>query len=220
MMSKEIPLVILSSLAFAFMSSDILIDGSSANVISRVDGCILLCFFMIFMRYTFAIAHNQNASEAEEKKVMGMGKATLFILAGLVGLVVGGQLFVVGASNVARNLGVSESVIGLTLVAGGTSLPELATSVVAALKKNSGIAIGNVIGSCLFNIFFVLGCSATILPLSMGEIGLLDVLVLLGSSVLFWLVGWFFKERTITRMEGVLMVACYVAYTSYLIALQ
>ena len=220
MMSKEIPLVILSALVFGFMANDVLLDGGSANVISRIDGWILLCFFMIFLRYTFAIAHNNTESGVDEVKEMNMIKATLFIFAGLVGLVVGGQLFVAGASNVARALGVSESVIGLTLVAGGTSLPELATSVVAAMKKNSGIAIGNVIGSCLFNLFFVLGCSATILPLSMGEIGLIDVLVLIGSAVLFWLVGWFFKKRTITRIEGALMVICYVVYTGYLISLQ
>ena len=119
-----------------------------------------------------------------------------------------------------RSWGVSESVIGLTLVAGGTSLPELATSVTAALKKNPGIAIGNVIGSNLFNIFFVLGCSATVSPLPMGNINNLDLSVLIASSLLLWLVGWFFRKRTITRLEGALMVGCYVVYTAYLIAQQ
>ena len=99
-------------------------------------------------------------------------------------------------------------------------MPELATSITAALKKNPGIAIGNVIGSNLFNLFFVLGCSATIVPLPMGNIGNFDMAVLVGSSVLFWLVGWFFRKRTITRLEGALMVACYVAYTSVLIMQQ
>ena len=108
----------------------------------------------------------------------------------------------------------------MTIVAGGTSLPELATSVTAALKKNSGIAIGNVFGSNLFNIFFVLGCSATIAPLPMGGINNVDMVVLVGSAVLFWIVGWFFKKRTITRVEGALLVACYVAYTVYLISQQ
>ena len=108
----------------------------------------------------------------------------------------------------------------MTLVAGGTSLPELATSITAALKKNSGIAIGNVIGSNLFNIFFVLGCSASVSPLPMGNINNVDVAVLIGSSLLFWLVGWFFKKRTITRIEGALLVVCYVAYTAYLISQQ
>ena len=114
----------------------------------------------------------------------------------------------------------SESTIGLTIVAGGTSLPELATSVTAALKKNPGIAIGNVIGSNLFNIFLVLGCSATISPLPMGGINNIDISVLVGSAVLFWIVGWFFKKRTITRSEGALLTACYIAYTVFLISQQ
>ena len=141
-------------------------------------------------------------------------------MGGLAGLIYGGQLFVDGASGVASSLGVSESIIGLTIVAGGTSLPELATSVTAALKKNPGIAVGNVIGSNLFNIFFVLGCSATVSPLPMGGITNLDLVVMTASAVLFWIVGWFFKERTITRVEGALMVICYVAYTAYLISMQ
>ena len=221
MLSKEIPLVILASLVMAFCANDVLLDGGSTNAISRIDGLILLCFFLIFLRYTFAIARNGGEeSEGEKIKEMPMWKSVLFILGGLAGLIYGGQLFVDGASGVASSLGVSESIIGLTIVAGGTSLPELATSVTAALKKNSGIAVGNVIGSNLFNIFFVLGCSSTISPLPLGGITNLDMLVMVGSTILFWLVGWFFKKRTITRVEGALMVACYVAYTAYLIAQQ
>ena len=202
-MSKEIPLVILSSLVLFVCANDMMLDREAVNVISRSDGFVLLAFFLIFMRYTFAIARN-GADEA----------------GGLAGLIFGGQLFVDGASGLARSWGVSESVIGLTLVAGGTSLPELATSVTAALKKNPGIAIGNVIGSNLFNIFFVLGCSATVSPLPMGNINNLDLSVLIASSLLLWLVGWFFRKRTITRLEGALMVGCYVVYTAYLIAQQ
>ena len=114
-------------------------------------------------------------------------------------------------------LGVSESIIGLTLVAGGTSLPELATSVVAALKKNPEMAIGNVIGSNLFNIFFVLGCSATITPMNIQGITNLDLGVMIGSCVLLYIFGLFFKKRTITRPEGILLIACYIAYITYLI---
>lgn len=221
-MSKEIPLVILSSLALTFFANDIILDGGEQNVISRIDGLVLLCFFMIFMRYTFAIARNGSEEQSEEQKVkeLPMWKSLAFIIGGLAGLIIGGQLFVDGASGVARSLGVSDSIIGLTLVAGGTSLPELATSITAALKKNSGIAVGNVIGSNLFNIFFVLGCSATISPLPMGGINNIDMAVLVGSSVLFWLVGWFFKKRTITRIEGALLVMCYIGYTAFLISQQ
>ena len=156
---------------------------------------------------------------------MPVWRSSVYILGGLAGLIFGGQWFVEGASGIASSLGVSDSIIGLTLVAGGTSLPELATSVTAALKKNpgiaiGGIAIGNVIGSNLFNLFFVLGCSASVSPLPMGNINNIDILVLVLSSVLFWLVGWFFKKRTITRIEGALLVVCYIAYTTYLIMQQ
>ena len=213
-MSKEIPLVILSSLVLFFCANDVMLDQGNENIIGRIDGLILLAFFLIFLRYTFAIARNGGEEVGEEQKIkeMPVWKSVLFIVGGLAGLE--------GASGIARSLGVSESVIGLTLVAGGTSLPELATSVTAALKKNPGIAIGNVIGSNLFNIFFVLGCSATISPLPMGGINNLDLTVMIASALLLWLVGWFFKKRTITRPEGVLMMVCYVAYTAYLIAQQ
>lgn len=216
-MSKEIPLVILSSFVLAFMANDIWLDGGSSNVIGRTDGLVLLAFFLIFMRYTFSIARNQEG-ESEEQKIVEMPvwRSSVYILGGLAGLIFGGQWFVEGASGIASSLGVSDSIIGLTLVAGGTSLPELATSVTAALKKNPGIAIGNVIGSNLFNLFFVLGCSASVSPLPMGNINNIDILVLVLSSVLFWLVGWFFKKRTITRIEGALLVVCYIAYTTYL----
>ena len=220
-LSKEIPLVVLASFALTFMANDIWLDGGASNVISRIDGLVLLGFFLIFLRYTFAIARNGGEeAEGEKIKEMPIWKSTLFILGGLAGLIYGGQLFVDGASGIASSLGVSESIIGLTIVAGGTSLPELATSVTAALKKNSGMAVGNVIGSNLFNIFFVLGCSATISPLPMGGINNVDMAVLIGSAILFWIVGWFFKKRTITRVEGALLVVCYVAYTAYLIAQQ
>ena len=135
----------------------------------------------------------------------------------MAALIYGGQLFVDGATGIARSLGVSESIIGLTLVAGGTSLPELATSIVAALKKNPEIAIGNVIGSNLFNIFFVLGCSASITPLHLSGITNFDLFTLAGSGILLWFFGLFFAKRTITRIEGSIMVVCYIAYTLVLI---
>lgn len=217
-MSNEIPLVILSAIAILFCANDILLSGSSTDLLSRGDGLILLLFFAIFMRYTFSIAKNGNSEDStEEVKTMSGIKATLFILGGLAGLIFGGQFFVDGASGIASSMGVSESVIGLTIVAAGTSLPELATSAVAALKKNSGMAIGNVIGSNIFNSFFVLGCASTITPLSMGGINNIDLLTMVGASVLFFIFGWLYKQRTITRIEGAAMVACYIAYTTFLV---
>ena len=216
--TNEIPLVLLSSLALVACASDIVLDGGVGNVIGRGDGIILLLFFAIFMRYTFSIAKSSGEESGEQIKLMPIWKSLLFIVLGLAGLIFGGQLFVDGASGIARSLGVSESVIGLTLVAGGTSLPELATSVVAAVKKKPGIAIGNVIGSNLFNIFLVLGASATVSPLPLGNIGVSDMLMLVVSSVLFWAAGWFFKDKTITRIEGAIMVALYVGYIWWLIS--
>lgn len=220
-MTREIPLVILSALVLFFCANDILFNGDSINILSHSDGAIMLLFFIVFMWYTFSIAKNGvSDNNSEEVKPMPMWRSLLYIIGGLAGLIYGGQMFVDGACNIARAMGASESLIGLTLVAAGTSLPELATSVTAALKKNSGIAIGNVIGSNIFNIFFILGVSSTITPLQMGNIGNFDLGVLIGSSILFWIVGWFFKTRTITRAEGAFMVICYIAYTAMLIMQQ
>ena len=216
LMSKELPLVILSSLVMWAVASDTLLDGEAANVVSRIDGILLLAFFAIFMRYTFSIA-KADSPDTEEIKPMPMRKAALWIIGGLAGLIFGGRYFVDGASGIARSLGVSESVIGLTLVAAGTSLPELATSVVAALKKNPGIAIGNVIGSCLFNVFFIIGTAATIAPLPLGGITQTDMLTLVGASVLLWFFGLVIGDRKITRVEGTFMVLCFIAYTAWLI---
>lgn len=213
---KEIPLCILSSIVLLICANDVFLDKGSDNILSVTDGLILLCFFIIFLGYTFAIASAGNDA-SEEIKAMPIWKSALYIIGGLAGLILGGQWFVDGASGLARTIGVSESVIGLTIVAGGTSLPELATSVVAALKKNPEIAIGNAIGSNLFNIFFVLGCSATITPMHMGNITNFDLGVLLVSGILLWFFGLFFAKRTITRMEGVILVLCYVVYIGVLL---
>ena len=221
-LKKEIPLCILSSVALWVCANDVFLDHSAENILNRADGLLLLCFFAIFMGYTFAIAFPSGHASAEgsgeeEIKLLPWWKSVIYILGGLAALVYGGQLFVNGATGIARSLGVSESVIGLTLVAGGTSLPELATSIVAALKKNPEIAIGNVIGSNLFNIFFVLGCSASITPLHLTGITNFDLFALVMSGILMWFFGLFFAKRTITRMEGGILVLCYVAYTAYLI---
>lgn len=221
-LKKEIPLCILSSVALWVCANDVFLDHSAENILNRADGLLLLCFFAIFMGYTFAIAFPSGQASAEgsgeeEIKLLPWWKSVIYILGGLAALVYGGQLFVNGATGIARSLGVSESVIGLTLVAGGTSLPELATSIVAALKKNPEIAIGNVIGSNLFNIFFVLGCSASITPLHLTGITNFDLFALVISGILMWFFGLFFAKRTIIRMEGGILVLCYVAYTAYLI---
>ncbi len=201
---KEIPLCILSSIVLLICANDVFLDKAPENILNRVDGLLLLCFFVIFMGYTFAIASKPVTTEQQaehpvieeetEIKSLPWWQSILYIIGGLAALIYGGQLFVDGATGIARNLGVSESIIGLTLVAGGTSLPELATSIVAALKKNPEIAIGNVIGSNLFNIFFVLGCSASITPLHLSGITNFDLFTLVGSGILLWLFGLFFAK--------------------------
>ena len=221
-LKREIPLCILSSFALLICANDVLLDSSGENILSITDGLLLLCFFAIFLSYTFAIAKRDGSmkeplQEEDEIRLLPAWKSTLYILGGLAGLIIGGNFFVDGASGIARGLGVSESIIGLTLVAGGTSLPELATSIVAALKKNPEIAIGNVIGSNLFNIFFVLGCSASITPLRLTGITNFDLWVLVGASLLLWLFGIFFGKRIITRLEGSILILCYIAYTVVLI---
>lgn len=222
-LQKEIPLCILASVVLLICANGMFLNGDAENVLDRTDGLLLLCFFAIFMSYTFAIVsgnRKEAEAEGEEIKVLPTWKSALYIIGGLGALIAGGSFFVDGACGIARSLGVSESVIGLTLVAGGTSLPELATSVVAALKKNPEIAIGNVIGSNLFNIFFVLGCSASLTPLRLTGITNLDLWVLVASGVLLWFFGLFFAKRTITRIEGSILVLCYVAFIAVLIYQQ
>ena len=217
---KEIPLCILASVALLAISNDMLLDKQPLDVVSRTDGFLLLLFSIIFMVYTFSIARQHGDEEAEEVKQIPLWLSLIYIIGGLAALVFGGNIFVDGATGIARSLGVSESVIGLTLVAGGTSLPELATSVVAALKKNPEMAIGNVVGSNLFNIFLVLGASATITPLNLIGITNFDLLSLVIASVILWFFGVFYKKRTITRVEGTILVVCYIAYTATLIVLS
>lgn len=220
-MANEIPLVVLSSLALLAIGSGPALGLSGIREIGRPDGILLLLFFMIFMRYTFSQAKNTPdipdpaAENAAGKPAMPMWKAAVWVIAGLAGLVYGGDRFVAGASGIAQSLGMSEAAIGLTIVAAGTSLPELATSVAAALKGKTGIAVGNVIGSNIFNIFLVLGLTATVTPLPFGGIGETDLLVMTVASLLFWFFGWRFGERVINRWEGGFLVACYVAYVAW-----
>ena len=217
LIKKEIPLCILASFVLILLCADAT-EGCVAGGLSRTDGLVLLCFMAIFLSHTFSIAagEEQNASESGIKE-MPMWRAILFSIGGLSFLIAGGESFVRGASGLARALGASESLIAVTIVAGGTSLPELATSVVAALKGKSEMAVGNVVGSNLFNIFLILGLSSTISPIKLAGIGAIDLGMVLLSSIVLWFVGVFYKERTITRAEGALMIALYVAYTLYLI---
>lgn len=219
-LNNEIPMVILSSVALLAIGLSPWLDDTPMTV-TRVEGILLLLFFLIFMRLTFAQAKTASeddptSAKGASEKPLPLWKALLFLFGGLAGLVFGGQWFVEGASGMARSLGMSEAMIGLTIIAAGTSLPELATSVVAAVKGSPGICIGNVIGSNIFNIFFVLGMTSTIMPLQFGGIGLFDLIVLTVASVLFLVTGWFIGHRTIRRGEGAMMLLIYIAYITAL----
>lgn len=215
----EVPLAILASVAVFVMASDALFNGGGANVITRGEGIILLCFFLIFLAYTFAIARNGVTTEEQtEVKQMPMWKSILLFLVGLGCLVFGGDTMVDGASGIAGFLGVSQSIIALTIVSAGTSFPELVTSIVAARKGDTDMAMGNVVGSNIFNIFFILGVAATISPLGGGSITLVDYGVLLFSAVVLWTAcKWGKVYHKITRTEGAMLVLCCIAYYSYLV---
>ncbi len=214
---SEIPLAILAGVAALVLANDARIDGRTFSEISRGDGLILLGFFAIFLAYNIHMSRSESFQEDVEIPDFTAGRAAGYVLAGLTLLVLGGKLIVDGAVGTARLIGMSERVIALTVVAIGTSLPELATSVVAARKKNVDIAIGNVVGSNIFNIFFILGISATIRPVLLQAGVQMDLLMTIGTSVLLFAFVFLGRGRQIDRWEGVLMIVAYVAYVTALL---
>ena len=184
--------------------------------LGRFDGIILLLGFTAFMYYTLLQAKKGQVEQQETVKQVNPWLSAFFVVLGLAMLVVGSNVFVDAASDVAYSLGLSEGVVGLTIVAGGTSLPELATSVVAARKGQSAIAIGNVIGSNVFNILLILGLTATISPMQIQGITLVDMGMMLGSVSLVWLFSY--TRFTVERWEGALLVGGYLVYLCWLLS--
>lgn len=217
---KDIPFALLASFVLCTMGCATWLDGTAVNAISRVNGIMLLCLFGVFMAYTIYSAsashaagnENSGVESSGSKKATPVWAAVLMVLGGLCGLVFGGDMFVNSASAIARRLGVSDAVIAVTIVAGGTSLPELASCLVAAFKKNTDQALGNVIGSNVSNIFLILGGSATIHPLVMNGIKPLELITLMLSSVLVFLFAFTFKKKQIDRIEGAILVCIYIAF--------
>lgn len=218
-MTTELPILLLSSVVIWALGNSSWINGFGNNIISRTDGIFLLLAFALFMRHTLAAARTQQQTPTEEQnnREMPVWRSILYIVLGLTALIFGGDRFVAGASSIAIKAGISEGVVGLTIVAIGTSLPELATSVVAAIKGKPGLAVGNVIGSNIFNIFMVLGITSTISPLPFEGIDNMDLGTLLVASILFYLFAWVYKKRTITRLEGMVLLLCYIAYMTALL---
>lgn len=210
---KDIPLCLLASIVLTVLAIDTIFSGYEANMLTQGDGIVLLGFFAVFLAYSFSMAKQEES--VNQTSQMSATRISIFLVLGLGALIGGGELFVEGACGIARKAGVSEAVIGLTLVAGGTSLPELATSVVAAHKRQSALAIGNVIGSNIFNIFFILGVCATVKPLPVTGLTIVDFGMLLFSAMLFWLFSC--SSRKISRNEGIIMVLEYGLYLGWLI---
>ena len=215
------PMVIAKStvkkdIPFAVLASAMLLPMAIDGCISRIDAAVLFAVFIAFMLYTVRSAKKEKDSGNEEEvKEMPVWRAVAFFVLGLACLIVGSNLFVDGATIVASLLGVSEAVIGLTVVAGGTSLPELATSVVAARKGQCAIAMGNVIGSNVFNILMILGITGMIHPMSIIGITRLDLTVMQLSIILLWIFS--FTKYTVARWEGGLLVALFLAYMTWLV---
>ena len=204
---KDIPFAVLASALLLMMCYNL--------EISRWEAAVLFVVFIIFMVYTVRMGMKNGDEQAIEQPPMALWKSVGLLILGLLCLVGGSDLFVNGAKSVAKMLGVSDAVIGLTVVACGTSLPELATSIVAARKGQSAIAIGNVIGSNVFNILMILGITGMVLPMNIQGITTLDLSVMMGSMVLVWLFS--FTKYTVERWEGALLTVGFIGYMTWLV---
>lgn len=221
---RDIPFVTAASVLLLLFTSDRLLGLGQADAIGRIDGIIMLLLYIALIRYTIRAegrtavqATPETAAAGKPQRGKAMWLIVVMIVGGLAGLVFGGELFLRSATAIARALGVSESVIAITLVAGGTSLPELASSVVSLIKGKADMALGNVIGSNIANILLILGLSATINPLTLGGITRIDLLVVLLSSVLLFVSAFTFRRKAVDRWEGVLFLVIYALYIGYLI---
>lgn len=215
LMKKDFPFSILITAAlFVMLADKFFSPGAQQNIISRADGIILLLFFVIFMYSTVSYSlSGQNAeSEQTEKpeEKSPLAKSILATILGLAGVIIGGQMVVKSATFIAKAAGMSDTLIGLTVVAFGTSLPELVTSVIAARKGENEIAMGNVIGSNIFNILFILGVSAAIRPLNVDPACIYDTIILIFLSALVWLMAR--PKFQLGRASGIIMILLYAAY--------
>lgn len=210
---KEIPLGILAILLVLIMASDRFLTGRDINVIDRADGMALVSYFFIFIYYTFGIEKAEGHVQKIVKK--SLPSSILFFSIGLIMLLFGGRWTVDGAVGIAHIIGLSDAFIGLTVVALGTSLPELVTSVVAARRGHGDLAIGNAIGSNIFNIFWVLGLSATIHPLTVSGENMMDMVFAAITSMLLFLALFVGRKHVIGRAEGIFFMALYIVYLGF-----
>lgn len=215
----DIPLTFLASFILFAFTSDTLLGTGSVDRIGRIEGAIMFLCYIALMIYTIRTSKQDNPAGNAEPR-MKMWKAAIAIAGGLVALIFGSRMFVDGASELARRMGISEAMIAITLVAGGTSLPELASSVVSIIKGQKGMALGNVLGSNIFNILFILGSCSVIRPLTLGDIDIIDILMVLLSAILPFIFAFTFRGRAINRIEGAAFLLIYAAYMWWLISKQ
>jgi len=223
---KEIPFSLLAALlvfffgAAIFINQGIPINLNSSEVVGYLNrnyGLVLLSFFAIFMAYVFGISRKSKEDSDVEIHRRPVWKSVVMVIIGFIGLSFSAKFLVTDpAINIASALGISQTVIGLTLVAVGTSLPELATSITAALKKKSDIAIGNIVGSNIFNLLFILGITLLIKPVPMTGQNLFDIIFLLFSTIILFMLIFVFQKYKLNKIEGVIMLGLYVAFTLYL----
>lgn len=214
----DLPIVLLTSIVFLVLVSDVLLDGMWINMIGRIDGIILLSVAIAYILYS--VKHNNFIpDESQEVEVISSTwKAILWILAGVTVLFIGGKILVDGAVTIAKIFWLSESIIGLTIVAVGTSTPELVTSIVAARRWNSDIAIGNVVGSNIMNILVILGISAIIAPLPFLDASYVDLAMAIFAPILLLFLSLLWTRNIIWRKEGILLLFTYIVYVGYLIS--
>lgn len=215
---KEIPFALLAAALLYVIGQDVFFDGGTTNALTRIDGIVLLAFFAIFLYYTATLVKGDTSDTTPDIVVYSTPLSILMIGGGIGGLVYGGNLLVSNATDIARALNLSEALIGLTIVAVGTSLPEMATSIIAALKKQSDLAVGNIVGSNIFNIFFILGTTATIAPLPFNTSLIYDVQVNIAITILLFVFMFISGKHKISRGEGLVFVLLYCAYTASIIA--
>jgi len=213
---KEIPFSLIAIILFYLMANDLFY--AETHIMSRFDGIILVIIFLFFLFYEYKNLKTDTLELDVHYKPLSNPKIWGLIIVGLAGLVAGGKLVLDNAVQIATTLGVSEKVIGLTIVAAGTSLPELATSVVAVLKKNSDIAVGNIIGSNIFNIFFILGVSSLIRPLEFNPVFNFDLYFLTFGTLIIFLAMFTGKKKKLDRWEAAILLLLYIGYTFYLIS--
>ncbi|HRJ28476.1 MAG TPA: calcium/sodium antiporter [Cyclobacteriaceae bacterium] len=217
----EIPISLLAAGMLFILVNDELFRNENSNSLGRIDSVVLLLFFVAFLGYVYKTMKNSTGEDAgTNTKVYGMLMATGMVILGLGMLIGGGKLVVDSAISIAEHFGLSEKLVGLTILAAGTSLPELATSAVAAYKRNTDIAIGNVVGSNIFNLFFILGTTGLISPIPYNTALNLDIYVLVGSTIVLMIFMFTLNRAKLDRWEAVILLLAYITYTAYLISVD